>query len=407
MSLLEPTESQLRQTGSLKWTGVTASDGKPTLGAWVAEMDFGTAPEVAERIKRAIDEGLLGYLPPWLSTATAESLVRFQERRFGWEIRPQWVRVANSVLGALEATINRLTRPGSPIIVPEPAYMPFLTIPGKLDRQVISVKALHTENPGGRAGIGGREAWSLDLEGIKAGLEAGAGLVILCNPWNPTGRFLRTPELRALHDLVTQYDALVFSDEIHSPLTLGDPSRFTSYASLGPTYAAHAITATAASKAWNIAGLAAAQVVLPDAALRERWDRDAAAHAHGATPLGLLGATVAYDLDDSWLDEALAYISGNLDLLDEAIRTTEIDYTRPEATYLTWWGWGAYNLLKPPSELLRDGPHVAVNAGSTLGKDYVKWTRVNAAMVRPEWERTVEAAVGLVSRGCSLHAGKW
>lgn len=407
MTLTEPTEEALRRSGLLKWAGVTASDGAPTLGAWVAEMDFGTAPQVANRLKQAIDEGFLGYMPPWLVEAAEQSTARFQSAHFGWDVDPSQVRVANSVLGALEATIGQLTRPGSAVIAPVPSYMPFLTIPGKLGREVIEAPALHTPNPGGTLGLSGKEAWSLNLDAIRDGLERGAGLVILCNPWNPTGRSFRASELRALHDLVSQYDALVFSDEIHAPLVFGDPRRFVSYASLGPSYAAHTVTATAASKGWNIAGLAAAQVILPDPELLERWDRLAAPYTRGATPLGLLGTTVAYDSGEPWLTEVLDYVSGNLDYLDQVIATTQIDYTRPEATYLTWWGWGAYHLLKPPAELLRDGPHIATNAGSTLGAQYVNWTRVNAATVRPEWERVVDGAVGLVSRGCSLHAGRW
>ena len=41
-------DSHLYRTGSLKWTGITTASGEPTIGAWVAEMDFGTAPEVAD-----------------------------------------------------------------------------------------------------------------------------------------------------------------------------------------------------------------------------------------------------------------------------------------------------------------------------------------------------------------------
>ena len=56
-------DSHLYRTGSLKWTGITTASGEPTIGAWIAEMDFGTAPEVADAMKGAIDDGLLGYQP--------------------------------------------------------------------------------------------------------------------------------------------------------------------------------------------------------------------------------------------------------------------------------------------------------------------------------------------------------
>lgn len=374
MSLLLPDELALRDTGSLKWTGILTPNGMPTKGAWVAEMDFGTAPEVRDLLVRAVNEGMLGYNPPWLTDAVREATCTFQERRFGWVVEPSQVRIASSVLGALEATITQLTRPGSSVVVPTPAYMPFLTIPEKLGRKAVQVPSL----PG----------WKLDLQGIRAALEDGAGLVMLCNPWNPTGRVFTVAELKELHDLVSEYDALVFADEIHSPLVYGDASKFVSYASLGPTYAAHTVTAVAASKGWNIAGLPAAQVILPDNQLRDRWDRKAAPFTHGATTFGLLGAATAYTLDDAWLDEVLAYISKNLDLADKALAGTSIEYSRPEATYLTWWGWDRPD---PAATLRKAG--VGVNAGITLGANYGNWARVNAAMPRPLWEETLELAV--------------
>ena len=58
---------ELRRIGSLKWTGVKPADGSDVLGAWVAEMDFGTAPCVEERMTRAIREGLLATTPVGLS----------------------------------------------------------------------------------------------------------------------------------------------------------------------------------------------------------------------------------------------------------------------------------------------------------------------------------------------------
>ena len=71
MSVRLFSDSHLYRTGSLKWTGITTASGEPTIGAWVAEMDFGTAPEVADAMKGAIDDGLLGYQPTWLEPRIA------------------------------------------------------------------------------------------------------------------------------------------------------------------------------------------------------------------------------------------------------------------------------------------------------------------------------------------------
>lgn len=390
MSIFEPTIAHLRETGSLKWTGMTAANDAPTYGAWVAEMDFGTAPVVEKRLIKGIKDGFLGYLPPWLQDRTATAVSAFQERQFGWTVKPGWVRTTNSVLGIFAATIDHFTRPGSQVIVPTPAYMPFLTIPGAHGREVIEVPSLHSEN------ASGEKAWALDLEGIKAGLEAGAGMVVLCNPWNPTGRSLSVAELKALQSVVKDYDAVVFSDEIHAPLTFPETPTFTSYAALGPGFADHTVTAVAASKAWNIAGLPAAQVILPDRELRNRWDEKAAAETRPAVPLGQIAAISAYDAGQDWLGEVLRYVGQNLDLLDEALAGTGVDYSRPEATYLTWLGFENFDIAGSPAQLLLNEAQVATNAGKTLGAPYSKWVRLNAAMARPAWEKTLEQLTGFI-----------
>ena len=52
--------AELRQRGSLKWTLA----GPEVLGAFVAEMAFGTAPAVQDALRAAIDRPDFGYLTP-------------------------------------------------------------------------------------------------------------------------------------------------------------------------------------------------------------------------------------------------------------------------------------------------------------------------------------------------------
>lgn len=384
MSVWQPSEAELVETGSLKWTGMQPKENAVALGAWVAEMDFGTAPAVQTALIKAIKSGLLGYPPPWATEATAQALVPFMEKRYGWAPKAGWVRTFQTVLGALHHTIDHLTRPGSAVVVPTPAYMPFLSIPQTHGREMIPVPALHEPNAHTP-----EEAWSLDLEGIEAGLAAGAGLVILCDPWNPTGRVFSVAELRALNNVVKKYDALIFADEIHAPIVYGGGSQMVSYASLGPDFADHTITAVGASKAWNVAGLLACQVIIPNEKLRQKWDEPGGRNAPCA--LGTVAAIAAYEDGEAWLREVLELIAGNLDLLGVALEGTAVDYYPPQGTYLAWLGFEAYDLDRSPGQILLDDFGVATNEGETLGAQYSQWVRVNAAMSPEIWERVVEA----------------
>lgn len=391
LRIFSPEEA--RRTGTLKWTGITREDGSPTIGAWVAEMDFGTSPAVAAAMKAAIDEGLLGYQPKWLASAMADATASFQAERFGWSIEPAQVRLVASVLPALEAVIRNLIPEGAPVIVPTPAYMPFLTIPIDLGHPVIEVPSLRGEAADGRG-------WALDLEGIRRGLEAGAGLVILCNPWNPTGRVLSEAELRAFDGVLDGSDALVFSDEIHSPLVLDDVP-FISYARVSGAAAARTVTATAASKGWNIAGLPSAQVILPDDSLAKRWDSFGQRLASGASVIGTIGQITAYTSTDSWQSEVLDYIRLNVDAVEQALANSPIAFTRPEGTYLTWWGFEGLGLEPSPGVAMRELAGIGVNDGKDLGADYSRWARVNLATSHEVVADIIERTLALVS-GTSL-----
>lgn len=375
MSVRTYSAAQMRQAGSLKWTGITRGDGSPTVGAWVAEMDFGTAPVVEEAIFGAIRSGFTGYPPTWLAPRLAEATAAYQSAVHGWAVEAEAIRPARSVLGALALALDTVIRAGSPVIVPTPAYMPFMTIPPAHGHPVIEVPSLYTPGEG--------RAWSLDLEGIRRACEAGAGMLILCNPWNPTGRVLSEAELRALHAVVSDYDVLVFSDEIHAPLVV-DKSPFVSYASLGPEFAARTVTAVAASKGWNIAALPCAQVILPDEALRERWAEVDEQLSHEMNSYGALAAISAYEAScqiggEPWLEEVKGIIRGNFDMLDEAFAVSPLRFDRPEATFLTWWDFRAFagEGQALPATRLREVGGVATNAGGSLGQGYEQWARIN------------------------------
>ncbi len=72
------TLEQLRDAGGLKWS--TFPD---QIGAFVAEMDFGTAPPVVAALHEAVDAGVLGYLPADLVDRMAAACAGWAVDRYG------------------------------------------------------------------------------------------------------------------------------------------------------------------------------------------------------------------------------------------------------------------------------------------------------------------------------------
>jgi cystathionine beta-lyase len=379
----EITIEQLRESGSYKWSTYPQA-----IGAFIAEMDFGLAPAIAEVLTGPLGP-LVGYPTPAIVGAMAEACARWQRDAYGWDVPVERIRPVGDVLIAMRATIDHFTAPGSKIILPTPAYMPFLKIPPMHDREVVEVPLL-------REG----DRYVFDLEAIDRAFADGGGMLILCNPHNPTGRVYTREELLALSEVVERHGGRVFSDEIHAPLVFA-PHRHIPYASISEAAANHTITSTSASKAWNLPGLKAAQVILGN-------DRDAAIWSTPvvtrnellASNAGMIANTAAYDHGRDWLADTVTYLDGNRRLLAELLAThiPDIAHTPAEGSYIAWLDARGLGLDGSPADFFREHAGVALTDGSACGAVGEGYLRFILATPRPLIERAVKQMAAALDR---------
>jgi cystathionine beta-lyase len=163
------------------------------------------------------------------------------------------------------------------------------------------------------------------------------------------------------------------------------------YASISEVAAGHTITAIAASKAWNLAGLKCAQIVLSNEDDVAIWEKDAGWTAHGASTLGVIASIAAFNTGQEWLDGVVDYLDGNRRLLGDLLGELlpGVTYTMPEGTYLTWLDFSALNLGCDLAVFFRDKARVAVTDGNACGEVGSECVRFNIAMPRPLLEQAV------------------
>lgn len=369
------TPDELASRGSLKWTMHPGA-----VGAWVAESDLGTAPAVTSALHAAVDAGRFGYLPPAVSRELSRETARFLRERFDWHVPSGRVHPIADVIRGLELTIEHYSRPGSAVIVPTPAYMPFLSVPVALGRAVVEVPL---------ADHSGRQ--TLDLVAIDEALAAGAGMVVLCNPLNPGGRVFDRAELEGLAEVVERHGATVFADEIHAPIVYGT-ARHVPYASVSEAAAGHTITAVSASKAWNLPGLKTAQLITTSDAAERTWETLGPLASHGASTLGVIANTVAYRDGRDWLDHTVAYYDRNRLVLGERLAELlpEVGYRAPEGTYIAWLDVRALGLGDDPATRLRERAGVALTDGRACGEVGAGHVRMILATPTPIVELIIE-----------------
>jgi cystathionine beta-lyase len=374
------TPRALRALGGLKWTGYD----QDVLPAWVAEMDFGLAPPIAEALHAAVDRGNTGYHYPAAEQEAATAAIGFWSDRFGWDVDPSRVFPVPDVIEGIRRAIVHLTEPGSSVVLHTPVYFPFFSMVERAARSVAEVPSTRDEE--------GR--YRLDLDGMEKALAGGAGSIVLCNPWNPTGRSLSEEEIIEVLDLARSRGARVITDEVHAPLTLVGATH-TVAAAIDPETV---VTVTSASKAWNLPGLKCAQVVLTNDDDRRVWEGYFTPEKVGVGTFGLFANAAAYADSRDWLDDVLLRLEANRRLLGKMIADLPaVGYAPPEATYLAWLDFGSLDIADPAQFLIEEA-RVALTSGDPFGEGGRGHARLNFATPGPILTEIVERIRGALTR---------
>jgi aspartate/methionine/tyrosine aminotransferase len=94
---------------------------------------------------------------------------------------------------------------GDAVLVPKPGYPLFDYLAG-LESVEARPYRLEYAHPSG---------WRIDLDSLRAALEAGrAKAIVLINPNNPTGSYVRMAERKAIVELCTRYGCAIIADEV-------------------------------------------------------------------------------------------------------------------------------------------------------------------------------------------------
>lgn len=358
------TLEQLRTRSSMKWRAFPPD----MLPVWVAEMDVTPAEPVARAIHDAVSQGDTGYPA---GRPLAEAIAGFAAERWDWPDFPvgRTASVVDVMTGVVEV-LERITEPGSPVVVTSPVYPPFFAFIAAAGRRYIEAPL----SPEGRI-----DPDTL-AEALGRARESGKPpALLLANPHNPTGVTHTRAELEQVAALAAEHGARVVADEIHAPLAMPGES-FTPY-----------LRVAGAESGFSI--MAAIIVAGPEA------EADLAAIpevvSHGPSHIGMLAQAAAFREGGPWLDALIAGLDSNRRLLADLLarQLPAVGYRMPQATYLAWLDCRALGLgggdataepglvtldAGPAAEFRRVG-RVVFNAGEAFGTGGAGHVRLNMA----------------------------
>jgi cystathionine beta-lyase len=358
----------------LEWDHTDCCFGEDrVLPMWVADMDFPSPTPVVDAVVARAQHGIYGYTAP--TQAFYQSVLRWMQRRHGWEIKPEWICITPGVVPALNMLVRAFVSPGDRVLIQPPVYYPFYKAVENNGAE-LALNPLIYEDGRYRMDFADLEDKCRDPK-VK--------LAILCSPHNPVGRVWTKDELVRFGEICLESEVLVVSDEIHADLVYKGHV-FTPFANISEAFARNSITCTSPSKAFNLAGLQTSCIVIPDSNLRTKFARILQCNGlFGIGPFGVVALQAAYDHGEQWLEKLLEYLEGNLAYLEEYVaeHIPQLTVVHPEGTYLVWLDCRSLQLDKLElKRLMLEEARVYLDEGFIFGPEGEGFERINIACPR-------------------------
>lgn len=377
--------TERRGTHAVKWQ-IGESDIIPMC---IADMDFRIAEPIIQAVSDKAAHGIYGYSIP--CDQYEEEVCEWWRKQYGWEVEREWLCFSPGVVPGLHMLLQVLTEPGDHVIVQTPVYPPFFDVI-RHNRCEIACNSL----------VLGEHGYEIDYEDLeRKASNPAAKAMIFCSPHNPIGRVWTETELHRVAAICMKHGVTVISDEIHGDLTLFGHKHIP-FASLSEQVAAHCAVLSAPSKTFNIAGLQTSVVFIPNEQLRTSYKETMnAIGLMRPNAFGVEATKAAYRHGREWLEEAIAYIEGNVGFALRYIEEymPEIRCSEPEATHLLWMDCSKLNL---PSHTLctyfLEHAKVRFGDGRTFGQGGEGFLRMNLACPRETLTEALDRMARAVSQ---------
>lgn len=358
-------------TNSIKWDSADqVFQGKNLLPMWIADMDFPAAPKILENLHHRVDQGVFGY--GTLSPEYSSAVIGWMSRRHNCSVERDWLVFTAGVVTGLNFAVQAATEPGDEVLVPSPVYGPFYRAVEDWGRTLVKCP-LKEESL----------YYTFDFEDMERRVTPKTKALMLCSPHNPVGRVWTRTELEELAAFCLRHDLVVIADEIHNDLVFKEHTMFLN---VSPEIAQRTILCTAPSKTFNLAGIQASNIIIPNETLRQRYTaivmRHHATHANAFAQAAVIGA---YDGSEDWLDHLLPYLEGNIELFCTTVAqdVPKLRVRKPEGTYLVWVDCSGLGMSREERKrFFVDQCGLALNSGSDFGEEGGDFVRINLACPR-------------------------
>jgi len=380
--------------GSAKWDSMTKVNGRlpgdviPFSGA---EMEFVTAPPIAEDLKNAIDTMVLGRTDA--TEGYVEALCERIKKRHNFTVKPEWALTTRTVLEAVNTAIRAFTEKGEAILVLTPVcgeMAKLLTLSG---RPVV-------ESPLLRKGT----SYEIDFDDFERKARGGSvRLFVLCNPHNPVARVWKKKELERVGRICLETGIVVVSDEAWSGIIMKG-QRHVTFGAVSESFLQNLVVCFSPAATYNLTGLQIANVIIPGGRLRKQFRATYLAmleHSPRCNILSYVASRSAWEKCDGWLEKALSIIAANKELITDflGLELPQIKVMDFEGSYFLWLNMKGLGLdYRELERINKTKAHLFFEEGYTFGEQGESFERWNIACPTYYIERALTRMKAAYSR---------
>ncbi len=169
-------------------------------------FDFPTPEHIKQALVEAVQSGENFYSPsegiPELRQAIAEKEKRVNDV----DVSSENVLITSGVSEAIQMLIAALIEDGDEILVPGPAYSPYLSYAKAYNGTPITYETVEEEN------------WQPNIDDLRSKISEKTRAIVIINPNNPSGALYRRKMVKQMLDVAGEHDLLVLSDEIYDQI---------------------------------------------------------------------------------------------------------------------------------------------------------------------------------------------
>ena len=134
--------------------------------------------------------------------------------RWVGQVEPSRILLTASTSEAYAYLMKLLTETGDELLIPRPSYPLFEFLAALESVRIVQYPLIYDDG------------WSIDLDALDSAITERTRAIVVVNPNNPTGSFVKRRELERLVELCRKHELAIISDEVFSDYAFApDPER--------------------------------------------------------------------------------------------------------------------------------------------------------------------------------------